>query len=327
VVELRAFKGHRIESGLFDDIQKILDSLRNRARSGWTTYTSLNRPTPREAPNAFGRPALRDGDIAVATRLPFDFDPDRPTGQPSTDRELALAISARDRFVRMMTARGWPAPALGMSGNGAHAVYRVCVENDENWRHAIDVIYRGAKQLLNLQGVKFDTAVRNPGRIWRAYGTLNRKGEATPERPHRRATIAIPASGWHVVTPRQLEHTCHHWRPREPPRRPAAKVVALRDGQGDYRTLDVARWFRAHQHYRRELTGGKHAVLCPWHGEHSERGGHRSTESVIWEAAGGWPTFHCSHAHCEGRTIRDVIGLWGDADSFCSSTWEGCRRA
>jgi len=113
MVELRAFRGHQIESGLFDDIQGLLDSLRNRARSGWTVYTSLNRATYRDAPNAFGCPALKDGDISTAVRLPFDFDPDRPAGQPSTDGELALAIAARDRFVRLMKAHGWPMPSTG----------------------------------------------------------------------------------------------------------------------------------------------------------------------------------------------------------------------
>jgi len=127
----------------------------------------------------------------------------------------------------------------------ADAVYRVCVENDEAWRQGVDVIYRGAKELLSLEGVKFDTAVRNPARIWRSYGTVNRKGAATPERPHRRATIILPAAAWHVVSVAQLMHVVRHWTPKHEPRTRPSNVVPLRGGQGDYRTLDVARWFRA----------------------------------------------------------------------------------
>jgi hypothetical protein len=43
---------------------------------------------------------------------------------------------------------------------------------------------------------------------------------------------------------------------------------------------------------------------------------------VIWEADGEkWPTFHCSHAHCHGRKIEDVMSLWGDADRFCGRAY------
>jgi len=46
---------------------------------------------------------------------------------------------------------------------------------------------------------------------------------------------------------------------------------------------------------------------------------------VIFEAGDGWPGFHCKHAHCADRTIRDVISLWPDADDFCARAFE--RRA
>lgn len=326
-VELRHFDGHRIASGRFADLDALLGALRFRGRSG-AIYTSLNRPSALSASNAFQEAALRDADIGTIVRLPFDFDPDRPTDTPSTDRELAAAIAARDRFIRMMTAHGWPLPARGMSGNGAHALYRVCVVNDPAWRNAVDVIYRGARDRLELQGVKFDTSVRNPARIWRCYGTVNRKGTATDARPHRRASIVLPASAWQVVPVAQIEHVVRLWTPKEEPRRRTGNVVHLRDGNGDYRTLDVARWFRAHGLYRRELSEGKHAVVCPWSHEHSTADGPMSTATVVWEASGNaWPTFHCAHAHCEGRRIADVMALWPDADQFCSQQWEGRRRA
>ena len=327
-VELRHFHAGRIESGLFNRLDPLLDALRERSRVG-QVYTSLNRPQSRSVPNAFGTKALADADIVDITRLPFDFDPVRPRGVPSTDAELDLAVAARDRFVGLMLAHGWPMPALGMSGNGAHAVYRTCFGSDAEWKKAADVIWKHARDLLALEGVTFDVAVRNPGRIWRAYGTVNRKGPATQERPHRRAAIVIPASGWNVVSPREVERVANLWlRAREAHARlssPTGNVLPLRPpGAGDYGTLDVARWFAAKQHYRRPLGNGKHAVVCPWEHEHSTRDGPMSTGSVVWENSGsGWPTFHCSHAHCESRRLGDVIALWGDADQFCSARWEG----
>ena len=87
-------------------------------------------------------------------------------------------------------------------------------------------------------------------------------------------------------------------------------------------TLDVVAWFTAHGAYRRPLDAGKHAVSCPWIGDHSTGPRPNGSDSVVWERSnGGWPTFHCSHDHCAGRSLLDVIALWRDADSFCAQEW------
>ncbi|MCU0833700.1 MAG: hypothetical protein MUC77_04580 [Chromatiaceae bacterium] len=329
LVEIRHNTGKRWLSGLFNDLDSLLDTLRHRAGVG-ALYTSLNRPAGRTATNDMQAGALKDADIGTITRLPFDFDPIRPVDTPSTHEELRRAVDARGRFVTLMQGFGWPLPALGLSGNGAHCVYRVCVEADEAWGHAVSVIYAGARRVLgDLDGVTFDTSVRNPARIWRAYGTINRKGEASISRPHRRSQVLLP-SPWQVVTVAQIARVVDYWdRPaeRSQPVLRGDNVVPLRRGGGDYSTLDAVRWFRAHGHYRRELGDGRHAVACPWDGEHSTRDGAMSTATVIWETgSSGWPTFHCSHAHCQGRTLRDVLALWGDADQFCARAWEGLRH-
>ena len=93
-------------------------------------------------------------------------------------------------------------------------------------------------------------------------------------------------------------------------------------GAGDFATLDVAAWFAAHGALKRGLGGGKHAVTCPWSSEHSTPDQPHGTDTVVWQAEDGrWPRFFCSHAHCEGRCIRDVMRLWGDADAFCARAW------
>ena len=52
------------------------------------------------------------------------------------------------------------------------------------------------------------------------------------------------------------------------------------------------------------------------------------TGTVAWPATdGGWPTFHCSHDHCQGRRLLDVMQVWGDADAFCARAWEGRHHA
>ena len=40
--------------------------------------------------------------------------------------------------------------------------------------------------------VTVDTANFNAARIWKLYGTVSRKGDDTPDRPHRRSRILWP---------------------------------------------------------------------------------------------------------------------------------------
>lgn len=170
------------------------------------------------------------------------------------------------------------------------------------------------------QGVVFDSTVRNPSRIWRVYGTVNRKGSATIDRPHRTAHVVLPPNDWEVVTSDAINQTVEALNPVVQERRQPKQTPI--HGKGDYRTLDVVAWFDAHGHYRRPLGSGKHAVCCPWEHEHSTPADSRDRGSVIWEMGdSGWPVFHCSHNHCEGRRLLDVIALWGDAEEHCGSGW------
>jgi hypothetical protein len=185
-------------------------------------------------------------------------------------------------------------------------------------------LYAGLTNILHEQladlNVTFDRTVRNPAQIWRLYGTVNRKGTATVERPHRRAEITLPAGAWQIVPVDVLKRTLNDLEPAVVPRRPASGSPRVcTGGRGDYSTLDAVAWFQAHGAYRRSLADDKHAVACPWIDEHSTTG---FSDTVIWQRGdGGWPTFHCSHAHCEGRGMNDVMACWGDADQFCAREW------
>ncbi len=314
IVELRHHVGTRWHTTYHNALDPLLDAIRDRSNVG-NLYTSLNRP------DGDHRTALKDTDIAVITRLPFDIDPVRPKGAPSTAAELDAALEARALLVRMLTAYGWPCPALGMSGNGAHALYRVRVKNIPAWKGAVSALYLGLANRLHEPfkelGVRFDTTVQNPARIWRLYGSINRKGDPTEDRPHRRAELTLPAGAWQTVPVTVLRRTRKSVTPVVAPRRNHHRQPV--DGRGDYASLDVVAWFQSHDAYRGALPEGKHAVACPWIDEHSTTG---TTDTVVWTTSdSGWPTFHCSHDHCHGRALRDVMALWGDADQFCTKEW------
>lgn len=321
IVELRHHHGDRWESGLFNDMDAMRLAIRERYGHG-NLYTTMNAPHSRQVPNAFRCAALADADIAEHRHLLFDFDPARPTGVPSTDAELSAALAARDRFVRSLLAREWPMPMTGMSGNGAHAVYRVKFPATADTRQLLATLYAGLRLEHQTPEVLFDATVRNPSRIWRLYGCWNRKGESTTERPHRKATCTIPPT-WQVVPVEQVMRLAESLTPKvEQHRIERAPLADFRPGSGDYSSLDALQWFTAHGHYLRPLTDGKHAVRCPWSGEHSDERGPLDTSSVLFEnTSTGWPAFYCAHAHCDGRGIRDVMQLWGDADRYCARQW------
>lgn len=324
VVELRHISNAgRVTSGLFNDPYRLIGAARQRASDG-NLYTILNAPKLRVVHNVMGSRALRDQDIAFITRLPFDFDPCRPADTSSTDAELAAAIAVRDHFVEVMRGRGWALPLVAMSGNGAHAQYRCRLPANSETREAFVALYRGLHEEFGDDAVAFDRTVRNPSRIFRLYGSINRKGLSSADRPHRQASCQLPER-WRQVTQRQIIALADFYD-RQLPRvvtQPGGPV----SGDGDYSTLDIVGWFKSKGLYKRPSQdgGGKHYVTCPWADEHSSADHPARTDTVVWEAQGRWPNFHCSHAHCEGRGIREVIYLLGDADEYCAQAWEADR--
>ena len=118
ILELRHLPSGK--SILVEEANTAQEAIRRLGATG-NVYSTLNRPNRSVIET---RRALGDADIERIVMLPFDFDPVRPAGCASTDTELQAGISARDTFMTAMSSRGWPSPAVGMSGNGGHAIYR-----------------------------------------------------------------------------------------------------------------------------------------------------------------------------------------------------------
>ncbi|MCG8091587.1 MAG: hypothetical protein JAY62_17760 [Candidatus Thiodiazotropha endolucinida] len=321
IVELRHIEDSRITSGLYDNLESLLRDARSLDTHG-NLFTTLNAPKLIRVRNRLCSRALRDADIAYITRLPIDFDPVRPPGTSSTEEELQACLQAREHFVRSMSKRGWPIPLLGKSGNGYHVQFRCRLPVTSESRQALKAIYLGLAKEFSTDQVLFDRTVRNPSRIFTLYGSTKRKGVSTPERPHRRSTVWIPES-WESVSQTQIMNLAEQYAGD-------AKYVSNKSycseyrhiGPGDYNTLDIVSMFKSKSLYKRPADGsGKHYVTCPWAEDHSTNDRPDGTDTVIWEADGNWPTFHCSHDHCIGRDIRNVIEKLGDPDKYCSELW------
>jgi hypothetical protein len=317
-VELRCQLGGHWVTGWFDSVDTLRAAALARQDQG-NLYTSLHRPVERMVINAMSGSPLVGDEVERYTRLFFDFDPERETCTAATDEQVGLAKARSEEVQKVLRLMGWPEPLVAMSGNGYHLQYRIALPNDAETRERLRTLYQGLANEFSDDLVKFDPKVRNAARICTLYGSIKRKGAARSL--HRRSQAWIPRD-WRQVRPRHfdvvVEFYARQQKTVEADHRPAVKI----DGDGDYSTLDVVRWFQVHGQYHKP-TGdhGKHFVRCPWESEHSDGIDAQVTDTVVWEAEGNWPTFHCSHAHCEGRTIRDVLQVWGDADQFCGQAW------
>jgi hypothetical protein len=128
-----------------------------------------------------------DGDVARRCWLLVDADPVRLSGISATDGEKELARSVIWDVHDYLSACGWTRPIVADSGNGFHVLFRIdlCAADGGIVQRVLTAL---AAQ-FDTDGVKIDTAVHNPARITKLYGTWARKGDSTPDRPHRLARV------------------------------------------------------------------------------------------------------------------------------------------
>lgn len=200
VVELRAlavktnYGRPHVESGFFDydhleDMARAAVQITRRAKGVYYTLNPLRRDLLARRCNRIDR--AEEGELAqdvhVLRRrwLLVDADPVRDPYISATDQEKANAwttvLAVRDYLSK------WPAPIVADSGNGYHLLYRVDLPAEDNTQ--VQQILQALAQRFDTAFVKIDQSVFNPGRICKMPGTLARKGDSIPERPHRWAKL------------------------------------------------------------------------------------------------------------------------------------------
>jgi len=197
VVEVRIPKTRfGVVAGYFDDHEALAKSIyaadANHRAAG--VYYVLNRIDPALLGRACNRLkerveyATSDGNVLRRQRLPIDLDPVRPAGISSSDEEHAAAI-ARARIIADDMAKEWGQPILADSGNGAHLVYSIDLPNDQESLSFVSGALAELDRRYSDGVVKVDVTSANAARIWKAYGTVARKGDSIPCRPHRLSRV------------------------------------------------------------------------------------------------------------------------------------------
>ena len=200
VVEVRALTDQFTHSGYFSDHDALVRAVEplDADNSVHGIYVTLNEVNPALLSRRANRIKMRlgkkdsttsDADILRRRWLPIDIDPLRPSGVSSTDEEHGLALAKADEVARWIAGLGFPDPVRADSGNGAHLLYRIDLPNDEAATALVKACLATLDALFSDERVTVDTANFNAARIWKLYGTVSRKGDNTPERPHRRSRI------------------------------------------------------------------------------------------------------------------------------------------
>jgi hypothetical protein len=301
VIEVRALADGITHSGYFDDHEALARAVEalDADPSVAGIYVTLNDVNPALLARRANRIKLRlsrkdattaDADILRRRWLPVDIDPVRPSGVSSTDAEHDAALAAAERIAIWLAEQGFPSPIKADSGNGAHLLYRVDLQNDEPSTALVKGCLSTLDALFSNEAVTVDTANHNAARIWKLYGTLSRKGDNTPERPHRRARILAVPDEIGIVPLELLRHLAGLLPREEPPQR--------KNGPG----IDLAAWLLDHGiavRSTRPWQGGTLFTLagCPFSAAHKDG-------AFAVQFANGAVFAGCHHQSCGGGAQR-----------------------
>jgi len=300
VVEVRALADRFTHSGYFDDMAKLAEAAAALDADPEVRgiYVTLNEVDPALLARRANRvkmrltrsdPTTADADIVRRRWLPIDLDPVRPSGVSSTDAEHEAALRKTDEIALWLSEQGFPAPIRADSGNGAHLLYRVDLANDAAATALVKGVLATLDALFSDEKVTVDTANYNAARIWKLYGTCSRKGDHTPERPHRRARLlSVPETV--ETVPAERLRTIAGLLPVEAP---AASKAS---------PFDLGAWLREHAlavRSTRPWQGGTLFVLddCPFSDAH-----HDGAFAIQFPS--GAVHAGCHHASCGGGVQR-----------------------
>jgi len=305
IVEVRALTDQFTHSGYFSDPAALVRAVEplDADNSVHGIYVTLNAVNPALLSRRANRIKMRlgkkdsttsDADILRRHWLPIDIDPLRPSGVSSTDEEHGLALAKVEEVARWMVGLGFPDPVRADSGNGAHLLYRIDLPNDEAATVLVKSCLATLDALFSDDRVTVDTANFNAARIWKLYGTISRKGDSTPERPHRRSRILLAPAELKVATVEQLRDLAA----RLPTEITAQPQPATAKGKG----LDLRRWLADHGldvRSEKPYSGGTLFILdqCPFSSAHKDG-------AFVIQFGNGAVFAGCKHTSCGGGTQR-----------------------
>lgn len=289
-------------AGYFDN-QEALEREVKKYDGRGNIYITLNPVKPALLARANNRlverakSATTDNDIVCREWFYIDIDPVRPSGIMASNLEKEAAHKTTKKVFNFLKDMGWPHPEVNDSGNGLHLLYKIDLPNDDKSRDLIKNCVLALAHRFNDEKVSIDTSVFNAARIIRLVGSLNCKGDGTPDRPHRRSAVLKTSAELITVSREQLQALAA-FAP-QPQTEPARM---MENG------FDLENWIHEHSlpvAFSGPWQGGKKWVLnpCPWEAAHTNR------SAYIIQFSNGAIAAGCHHNSCQGRdwhSLRDL---------------------
>ncbi|MDD4817159.1 MAG: AAA family ATPase [Victivallaceae bacterium] len=173
---------YTLQSCKREDLDKCREWM-NRQPGGGAWYVGIN-PTTAETGTCQNKTTTTG-----RAHLYIDVDPERHTGTAATEQERAAARAVVDCAAAFLEKRGLPAPLFNDSGNGFHLLYKLPSGIPADDGGAVRTITGMLAAKFSTQAAKIDAQVTDAPRIMRLAGTLNSKGDDSPERPRRMAAV------------------------------------------------------------------------------------------------------------------------------------------
>ena len=298
IIEVRSMDGYTF-SGYFKDRQRLVSELAKRDDKTW--YFVMNdindacysREQSERILSKKGLKTTGDKEIEVIRWILIDADPERPAGVSSTDEEKAKSKETIKRVYKYLKQEGFSDPVVCDSGNGYHLLYSVDMNVDDadytkKFLQTLDMLFSD-------EYVKIDTAVFNPARITKVYGTIARKGANTPERPHR-------ASGF-VYIPEEIKKNSIHLLKKVISVLPEKPKPVYRNNSIE--AFDIDDFIAKHGirvKYEAKSGDVRKLVLeeCPF--DHN----HKAPDSAIFVMNSGAIAFKCFHNSCSDKGWKDL---------------------
>ena len=296
IIEIRSIDPKPIISGYFradsPAIAKEISRYPNR-----TFYQTMNRVKSacyarEQHERLVERPheTTTDGDIAGYQWLLIDADPVRPSGVSASREEKEAARRVAGMTMKKLMAMGFSEPVVADSGNGYHLLFHIHASPKE--KQVLADFLAVLDMWFSTEQVKIDTAVFNPARITKLYGTIATKGASTPERPHRRSEIIRKPEKVEATSMTLIRNIAAERQkavsPQENPRqRGAASSFDLDHFLSDHH-IEVIKKIPI-------STGMKYQLAeCPFDSSH------KHGDAAVFAYSNGSFGFHCFHNSCAG---------------------------
>ena len=313
VVELRAFgvRGVKVKkrftlSGFYVDHGRMAeDVVRMSTTPGisgvfWTLQTIKPALLARSPNRYIEGPAATTADVDAAwfSWLPIDADPVRPSGVSATDEEKEKAREVIERVAAFFCEQGVTAVCAD-SGNGYHLL--VPVQLGIKDAPLVASVLAALDERFSTEDAKIDRVNFNPARIFKVYGTVARKGEATEDRPHRAARLMSIPDTTLVSASRELLETIAAAAPPAPEKKKGKKAAT---GDIEESATKMETFLKeggvAHGPRLTYKDGLKWLLeMCPFNPEHV------APSIIVTISESGAMGFRCSHNSCFNK-------LWVD---------------